>query len=246
MITEPQSLPIPIRRFKHYILHKTSVFKANPCDLQKRYYKHIHNLILEPKGKSSLKKMYMPKALHTLNVTSWRSGENLPLVEKLVKPYRKYLREIQGAATNHPKIQKLLPLLANLRVPITQEALKILAFHTNAKKLYFNLFSDQSIKISGEELLLKYKAALSRNLAKTKNLTAISITIATRELQAINLLFEIIEKNAPLDSLKEFSLNCMEDLAPSDFQKLRISKVLARLTNLYSNNPAWSSFLISS
>jgi len=98
---------------------------------------------------------------------------------------------------------------------------------------------------------MKHKASLSRNLAKIKSLTSMSMTIKSQEMQAAHLMLEIIDQNLSLDSLEQGSLNFVSGLFSSNFQKplepkTSIGKVLARLTHLSSDNSAWYSFLISS
>jgi len=188
----------------------------------------------------------MPTTLHTLSISFPRYHQNLPIasLKKLVKPYKKHLKNLHGDAS-HPKIQKLLPLLANMRVSLRQESLKIPTLHSNFKKLCFDVTWERS---NGEAVLKKYKAPLSRSLAKMKGLTAVSMTISSRETQAANLMLEIIEKNK---STKDFGLNISSYSFLPDFQKLHeekssLSKVHEKLTHLYTYQIAWYSFFASS
>jgi len=160
-----------------------------------------------------------------------------------MKPYRRYLKDVQGGASQ-PKIQKLLPGLTNLKVNLTQEALRMLAFHPDAKKLCFNIVSERFSRSRGQ-LLTKYDAPLSRNLAKMKDLTALSMTIRTDEMQAVSLMLEIIDQNVSLDSLKEFSLDCASSIQKLDGQNITLRKILAKLTHLSTSQLELYSFFIS-
>jgi len=192
----------------------------------------------------------MPKTLGSLNIEDWLPGQNLPLLKKLVKPYKKYLRNIKGSV-NCPPIQKLLPLLTDLEVSLTPDNLRALSLHPGFKRLNLHFGPDWRRKTSGRVLLMKYKTSLSSNLAKIKGLTSMSMTIKSEEVQAAHLMLEIIDQNLSLDSLEQSSLDFVSGFFPSDFQKpleqkTSIRNVLARLTHLSSDNSAWYSFLISS
>jgi len=98
---------------------------------------------------------------------------------------------------------------------------------------------------------MKNKAPLSRNLTKIKNLKNISMIIMDSEVKLAHFLLEIIDQKLSLDSLEQCSLRFISGLIPMGSQKFHeqkvsISKVLARVTYLASDNPAWYSFIISS
>jgi len=176
--------------------------------------------------------------------------ENLSLMKKFVKPKRKYLRNIQRSVC-YPELQKLLRFPTDLEVRLTKESLRILSLHSNVKKLSFEIASNFSKEMNEEELLMKYKASLSRSFASMKGLKNMSMMIMDSEAESTILLLETIDLNLSLDSLEHCGLRFVSGLFTKNFQKFpeqkaSLSKILAKVTSLDSESPVWYAFLISS
>ena len=155
--------------------------------------------------------------------------------QKLVKTYRKYLRNFSSDLKNFA-IQKLLPKLARLSVNSTRtNSWKILLSRSAFQTLHFILNPENSRQKS---LFLKYKYALSGNLLETKQLKKLKILVSSKETASALLMLEIVSSKASLHSFKDFLLNLPSNHSSANLNDLpKINKTIEHLTSLVVSNP---------
>ena len=217
--------------------------------LYKRHYKYVHLLIICA-NKPQLKAIPKLKHLSYLHLTYWRHPPKLSFFKKLIKPFKKSLRNVEGDY-RYPALQKLLPGLTHLQVALKQSSWRLLTHRSAFRELAFNLESPSDVPQEKHQsriqsLLRRYKSSLNHTLPKMKDLRSLNLKVSNINSEFLLFILEVLFERMPLESVKFFHLHLeFGNCSPFAINPRKVGRVLQAITNLKTNQAEeFSSFSI--